>query len=275
MSRLLSAVHLTAIDLAPPAFIAAAKEAGFDAVGLRLRPVVHTAPFYPLMDDPAQMRETLATLKDTGIIVHDIEFVRVEPDLDVAGLAPLLDAGAELGARELVVAPYDKDPARLADTLGRMADLADTRGIGISIEFFPWAEVTNLAGALALAEQAGPRVGVLADSLHFDRTDSTLEDLRSAAPERLRFAHLCDAPVNPPYHPDDLLHISRSERMPPGEGQIDLQAFLDALPEGIPLGIEVPMATRAAKTGSAETMKHVFEVTRRFLDTLKQTTPAI
>ena len=60
MSRLLSLAHLTAIDLPPPDLIRAAAEAGFDAVGLRLIRVNEVSPGYPLMDDPAAMRETRA-----------------------------------------------------------------------------------------------------------------------------------------------------------------------------------------------------------------------
>jgi len=47
---------------------------------------------------------------------------------------------------------------------------------------------------------------------------------------RLRFAHLCDAPVAPRYSTEKLLHEGRAERLPPGEGDIGLKAFMSALP---------------------------------------------
>ncbi|SIO31060.1 sugar phosphate isomerase/epimerase family protein [Vannielia litorea] len=265
MSRMISVAHLTAIHLAPPAFIRAAAEAGFDAVGLRLRRVTPTSPAYPLMEDAAAMAETRAALAETGLVVHDIEFVMIEPGLEVARLAGLLDAGAELGARELIAAPYDPEPGRLADRLGALSELAGARGIGVSLEFFPWAVVPDLAGALALAAQAGPKVGVLADSLHFDRSGSRLDDLRNAPEERLRFAHLADAKVHPPYTTEQLLHAARAERLPPGEGEIDLAAFVAALPAGIPLGVEVPMDGLTAREGAGAVLQRARQAVARLL----------
>ena len=238
MSRLLSVAHLTALDLPPPAFIRAAARAGFDAVGLRLLRVTPETPGYPL-DDPAQLRATLDALAETGLSVHDIEFVRITPELDPDTLAPLLDTGAALGARHLICAPYDPDLPRLSSTLARITGMARARGLGVVLEFFPWTPVPDLAAALHVTDGTG--AGVLVDALHFDRSGSSLDLLRATDPARLPFAHLCDAPVHPPYSTEDLLHAARAERLPPGEGRIDLRAWLDALPANCPLAIEVPM----------------------------------
>lgn len=265
MSRLLSLAHLTAIDLAPPELIHVAAEAGFDAVGLRLIRVTDSSPGYPLMRDPAMMRTTKAALRATGLAVHDVEFVRIEPGTDIARLAPFLDAGAELGAREVIAAAYDPELSRLAAQLGALADMAASRGLGVSLEFFPWTVVPDLAAALAIASEAGPAVGVLVDALHFDRSGSRHETLRMMPPSRLRFAHLCDAPVAPPYTLEDLLHAGRAERLRPGAGQIDLRAFLSALPHDLPLALEVPMTKRLASEGAAAVVGDVMAATRRIL----------
>ncbi len=265
MTRPLGLAHLTAIALAPPELIRAAARAGFDAVGLRLIRVTGTSPGYPLMEDPSAMRATKAALAETGLRVHDIEFVKIEPATDPAALDPFLDAGAELGAQEVIAAPYDPDLARLADRLGALAERAEARGLGVSLEFFPWTVIPDLSAALALAEAAGPRVGVLADSLHFDRSASRLAELRAAPAGRLRFAHLCDAPVRPPYSTEDLLHAARGERLPPGEGEIDLAGFVAALPPGTPLSLEVPMAALTAAEGEAAVLARVMAGARALL----------
>ena len=44
---------------------------------------------------------------------QDIEFVRITPELDVATLEPFIAAGAEIGAKYVLTAPYDPDHARL------------------------------------------------------------------------------------------------------------------------------------------------------------------
>ncbi|MDF2235741.1 sugar phosphate isomerase/epimerase [Albimonas sp. CAU 1670] len=265
MTRPIGLAHLTAIELSPPDLIRAAARVGFDAVGLRLIRVTETSPGYPLMDDPAALRATQAALAETGLAVHDIEFVKIEPDTDPAALDPFLDAGAALGAKEVIAAPYDPDLARLADRIGALAERAEARGIGVSLEFFPWTVVPDLPAALALAEAAGPRVGVLVDSLHFDRSASRLSDLRAAPPARLRFAHLCDAPVHPPYSTEDLLHAARGERLPPGEGGIDLAAFVAALPADLPLSLEVPMTALTAAEGPDAALARVMAGTRALL----------
>ncbi|MCX7646099.1 MAG: sugar phosphate isomerase/epimerase [Rhodobacteraceae bacterium] len=241
MRRRITLAHLTAIDLPPPALVAAAARAGFDGVGLRLLRVTPDSPGYPLMDDPRLLSETRAALGDTGLACPDIEFVKLAPETDLAALGPLLDAGAALGARHVIAAPYDPDPSRLADRLGRLAEEAAARGLaGAVLEFFPWTPVADLAACRRVAEAAGPRAGILVDALHFDRSGSSLAELAAVPPDRLPFVHLCDAPVCPPYTTDELLHTARAHRLPPGAGGIDLGALLAALPPEVPLALEVP-----------------------------------
>lgn len=266
MTRLLSLAHLTAIDLPPPELIHAGAMAGFDAVGLRLIRVTDTSPGYPLMQDAALMRATKAALRDTGMMVHDIEFVKIEPDTDIPSLLPFLDAGAELGAKEVITAPYDPDLSRLTERLAQLSEAARARGLGVVLEFFPWTVVPSLEAALSLVTKAGPGVGILPDALHFDRSGSLYDTLRGLGPDRLRFAHLCDAPVHPPYSTEDLLYAGRAERLPPGEGQIDLPGFLSAMPANLPLALEIPMTDRMRAEGAQAVIDRVMRATRALLD---------
>ncbi len=257
MTRPVSVAHLTAIDLPPPRLVEAAARAGFDAVGLRLLRVTDSTPGYPLMEDAALMRATRAALRETGLRVNDVEFVRLTPETQVQELSPFLEAGAELGAREVVCAPYDPDLSRLAARLGELATSAQGLGLKISLEFFPWTVVPDLAAAHRLVQQAGPEVGILVDALHFDRSGSTLEQLKETPRERLRLAHLCDARVSPSYSTEALLHTARAERLPPGQGQIDLISLLNALPDETAIGLEVPMTALQAREGAACVLERV------------------
>jgi sugar phosphate isomerase/epimerase len=262
MPRRLSAAHLTAIDLDPPRFIEAAAKAGFDGVGLRLLRVTDTSPGYPLYDDPAMLRATKTAMAATGITVGDTEFLKVTPDTRVADYEWLFDMGAELGAHHLITAPYDPDLSRLSDTLSALAEAGKSRGVAIIHEFFPWTNVPDLDTALRVVEAAGPEVHLLVDSLHFDRSGSSLAQLATVPPERLPFAHLCDAPVAAHYTTDELLFTAREARLAPGEGQIDLRGFVAALPDDLPLSLEVPM--RSAE-GSEAVLAHLCDITRHWL----------
>ena len=109
MEPYLSLAHLTVLDLPPPEVIRVAAEAGCRAVGLRLLAVAPGAAGYPLQDDPALLRETLAAMAATGVAVADLEIVMLRPETRVADFLPFFEAGAKLGAKHVLVAGYDPD----------------------------------------------------------------------------------------------------------------------------------------------------------------------
>ena len=268
MTRPISLAHLTVIDLAPPDMIRLAARLGYDAVGLRLLRVTHDTPGYGLMDDAPMLRETKAAQAETGIRVQDIEFVRINPDFDPAPLQGFLAAGAELGAKQVICAPYDPDLARLAQNLARMAETCRGHGLQAVLEFFPWTPVPDLARALEVIAASGAAdLGVLVDTLHFDRSASRIADLTRALP-RMPFLHLCDAPVQPAYTTEDLFFAGRVERLPPGEGQIDLAPILRALPADVPVALEIPMTALTRAQGPEAAAARAVAAARRFLDSL-------
>jgi sugar phosphate isomerase/epimerase len=99
-------------------------------------------------------------------------------------------------------------------------------------------------------EAAGrTEAGILVDTLHFDRSGSKVEQLDRIPPPRLPFVHVCDAPVQDFYTTEELLHAGRAERLPPGEGGIDIVGILRHMPQGIPVALEVPMTAMSAAEG--------------------------
>ena len=202
------------------------------------------------MSNAPLMRETKAAIADTGVGVHDIEFVKLTPEIDIAALEPFVAAGAELGAKCVITAPYDPDLSRLADRLVAMSDLCVAHGMRAVLEFFPWTEVPNLGAALAVVDAAGrAECGVLVDMLHFARSASTAEHCRGVPASRFPFVHICDAPAGTAWTREELFHAGRVERLPPGEGGIDIKAILANLPAGVPMSLEVPMTAMAAAQG--------------------------
>ena len=245
-----SLAHLTVLSLPPPEVLRVAARTGYRSVGLRLLAAPGALPVYPLMHDAALLRATRAAMAETGIAVLDIELVRLTPDSDVTSLEPFIAAGAELGARYVITAPYDPDHTRLADRLGALTDLAGPYGLRPVLEFFPWTTVPTLAAAVAIVDAAGrDGTGILVDTLHFNRSGSTLADLDAMPAARLPFIHVADAMVRPGYTTEELLHAGRVERLPPGEGEIDIKTIVSHMPPRIPLALEVPMTALTAAIG--------------------------
>jgi sugar phosphate isomerase/epimerase len=262
----LSLAHLTVLSLAPPEMVRVAARTGYRAVGLRLIAVNKDSPGYPLMNDAVMMRETKAALADTGLRLSDIELVQITPETDVAALEPFIAAGAALGARRILTAPYDSDHARLSDRLCAIANLAEPYGLSALLEFFPWTTVPDLATVAKIVTAAScPNVGILVDTLHFDRSGSSLSELESIPAEWLPMVHVCDAPSEKPTTVEGLLHTARAERLPPGEGGIDIAAILARMPDHTQITLEIPMQRRTALEGPEAVARRVHDATVRLL----------
>jgi len=218
------------------------------------------------MDDAVMMRETRAALADTGLRLSDIEFVKITPEINIAALESFMAAGASLGARHVITAPYDHDHARLSDNLAGIADLAGRYGLSALLEFFPWTTVPDLETAAKVVGTAScPNLGILIDTLHFDRSDSSLSQIGSIPTRWLPMMHLCDAPAGKPATTEGLLHTARAERLPPGEGCIDIAPILRAMPSDTQIALEVPMRQMTRLEGAEAVARHVHDVAARFL----------
>lgn len=248
----LSLAALTVLELSPPDMVEVAARAGYSHVGLRLIPATPEEHHYPLLADRSLQQQTQARLRDTGVQVLDIEILRLKPETRVADFQAVLALGAEFGASEVLIAGNDPDEQRLTDRFAELCDLAAPYGLHPHLEFMPWTDARDLQQAVRIVETAVRDNGcVLVDAFHFDRSGSCLEDLAGVAPERLRYMQLCDV-AGP--RPDDMVEIlrqARNERRFPGEGDCDLTSLLAAMPERIPLSLEIPTQQLLARGISA------------------------
>jgi sugar phosphate isomerase/epimerase len=134
------------------------------------------------------------------------------------------------------------------------------------LEFFPWTEVPSLGAAMAVVEATNrPECGILVDTLHYARSDSTAEQFRGVPASRFPFVHVCDAPAGTSWTREQLFHAGRVERLPPGEGGIDIKGILQNLPPDIPVGLEVPMTAMMAAKGAEAVARRVREAAERLL----------
>ncbi|MFM2056927.1 MAG: hypothetical protein RLY71_1312 [Pseudomonadota bacterium] len=249
-----SLAYLTTLNLAPPQAIEIAAELGYDQVGLRLLPSAPGGLAFPLMDDAAMLRETQARLQATGVSVCDLEIIRIGAGFDLAATRPFLDVGAQLGARAVLVAGDDPEPARLAQNYAAFCAEAARFGLTADLEFMPWTCVPHLRSAVAVLEAAGrpANASVLVDALHWARSDSSLAEVRALPRAWLHYAQMCDAPAEIPRTTEGLIHTARCERLLPGEGGIALRELFGALPADLPVSVEVPNEPGVARLGARE-----------------------
>jgi sugar phosphate isomerase/epimerase len=261
-----SLAALTALELAPPRLIEVAAACGYDHVGLRLLPATPGGMAYPLMEDAAGLRETIARLEATGVTVADLEVVAFRPETDVTAFSALFETGARLGARHILVAAYDPDLNRFADRFAEFCEAAAPCGLTADLEFMPWTSVPDLETARRIVEQSGKEnAGVLVDALHFDRSGSSIGGLAKIPAARFHYWQLCDGPAERPATSEEMMRAARTERMFPGEGGIDLVALARAMPADIPISLEVPTVELAKTMDATARARRALEAARRVI----------
>jgi sugar phosphate isomerase/epimerase len=258
---------LTAMHYAPPQLLQLAAHAGVWGVGVRLLPTMPGALHYPLMQQPEQLRETLACQRDLGIVVFDLELIRIGPGLRADDYLGVFEVGQRLGAQVVNVIGDDPEPARLAASYAALCDAAAPFGLSCDIEFMPWSAVPDVAAAhRVLAAVQRPNVGVLVDALHFSRSASTLADVAALPREWIHYGQICDGTLPGPATREGLIHDARCERLLPGEGDIDLRGLFAQLPTDVPVNIEVPNDKRAPAMGYEAWAKAAVAATRAVIE---------
>jgi sugar phosphate isomerase/epimerase len=243
----------TTLPSAPPLeFIAAAKNAGYQGLGLRL----HKSPAYPnwvnWLDDEPLKRDVKRALADSGQEMVETLSYYLTPDIDLDEMAPSLQYAAELGATYALVIGRDEDWTRERENFGRFCDLAAQFNLIAAIEA-PVGTLSPVANAFRVIDEVGCANGVVCiDPTAFLRAGDTPETLAQFDPNRMPYTQLNDG------------LRERSPRMRPGDGEANLNAFLDALPPNIPLSLEWPPPADSNYTAE-EWARFAIEGTQRFL----------
>lgn len=245
---------LTMLDVSPPDFVSIAREAGFDAVGIRVAASTPGEEPWPMAPDSPMLEETVRRLDDTGIRVLSVEVLRIDADTRRGDYEPALESGARLGARYVTVNSDDLEIERASENFAALVDEARVYGLRPLVEPITYTQVSNLDEALYIAKRSGGG-GILLDTLHFQRYGGRLDRLRSVDAELLSYVQLCDGPLAPPSKlprpgklprgqstdGTDLQLESRAMRMLPGDGELPLNELLAALPIDLPVSVEAPV----------------------------------
>jgi sugar phosphate isomerase/epimerase len=122
------------------------------------------------------------------------------------------------------------DADRGAEHFAAACDHAAAHGVRLQLEFIPGTGIPDIALAWEIVRRAGAdNGGLLVDSWHFFRSAPDFELLRSIPGERIYAVQIEDAPTTPAAN---LAAESLHGRLVPGDGELDLTRFLEALPAG-------------------------------------------
>lgn len=261
----LSMAHLCELETPPAELIEIAAKAGLASVGLRIAQASPGGVEYPLRTagEQAEMRRRIAA---TGTSVLYIELISLSEATRASDHKAMLETGAAIGATRLCVAANSPDFAVVTEKFADICDLARSYDIAVDFEFMPFRAMKTVADAARIVKGANrPNGHILVDALHVYRSGSPIDDLVVLAPSLIGSFQICDAPaVAPPAA--ELVTEARTNRLVPGAGGLDLWAVIDALPAGIGIGVEVPLAARYPGLSAAERLALLVKTTRNFLE---------
>ena len=263
--RPLSLHHLSLISAHPAELVVAAAAAGFAYCGIRLVSPDPTGHVFDLIGDRSAATETRKRMSDTGIEMLDAEAIWLRPNTIVPQLEGAIATARELGAKYFLVVGADSDRGRLSEHLNQIAQLAATAEIIIALEAITYSAIPDLTVARKLvADSDSANIVLLPDSLQFFRSGLRVEDLAELPEGSVQYAQISDAPLQAPATLGALQHEAREARDVPGEGELPLRHFINALPVNAPLAVEAP-SRRLRGLPFNETARILGAATRRLL----------
>jgi sugar phosphate isomerase/epimerase len=233
---------LSTFGLHPVELIRLTGELGCSHVTLNLGPAANRLPLYPKMsfrEDPSLQREIKAVLADSGVTIGVVEGFAILPDTSVEDFARDLDMVAGLGARAICTVSMERDVERTHAEFARLTELAAARGLVTTTELGAGALRRLDKARAALAAVAQPSFKLLVDTMHFFRFGGTVADFAALDPAVIGHIQLNDVPM--PAMIDDYMQEALYERRAPGDGDLPLADFLRHVPEGVVVGLEVPI----------------------------------
>ena len=176
-----------------------------------------------------------------------------------------LEIASDLGARHLIMQLPDPDRSRAAERFAQICQMALPYRMTVDLEFIPWSTTEDLAAAVEIVTKADQsNGGVLIDTFHFARSESSVADLRSLPEHLFNLVQLCDAPFEAPRTHEGLINAARTARSLPGQAGLDLRPLIEAIPR-VPYSLEVPNDIMRNDLGVEEFARRVLRAGQAFL----------
>ena len=207
------------------------------------------------------MRARLADLP-----VFDLYSFYLEPDTDVASFAPAMELGASFGAKYATVMGADTDWSRQRDNFVKTCDLAKQFGLTCSLEFAVIRPLATLPQTVRLITEAKRDAVICIDPLHLARSGGSAGRREGARPRNTSPTRR--SPTACSNRASRTRRCSASsgsaQRKMPGEGTLPLREILAALPQDIPLSVELPHSLAPLARSARDWAKMTLESTRDF-----------
>ncbi len=260
MTHILSLAAGTLPEFAPPAVAEAAGTAGFSHVGFTIEPDQW---------DAAMLRNTKQALRDHDLSVLDVEVIWI-PEGGVLDDSHklIIEAGSELSAPNVLVVSAEPDQDRTAAALHQLCEWAAPAGMKVSLEFLMITAIQSLDTAAAIVAKADHEAAhVLIDTLHFARAGHQPADLTAKDPSLFAYTQICDGKAECAPGFETWLEDAIDLRSVPGEGELPVRDIVAALPDNIPLSLEVRSKFyRDSFPNAADRAEAVRAKTERFLE---------
>lgn len=261
--RILSLATGTLPDVDPPGVVRAAAAAGFSHTGLWFDPEEWTAQ---------TTKDVRAALDETGISLVDLEVIWINPGKHDPNHEKAIELAAELGAGNVLVVSSEPDSKETKNRFERICALCGQAGINAALEFLPITEVRTLHDALDILRDVDHPAGkLLVDPLHLARSGGHPIDLKEVPETLFSYAQYCDAPIKlEDMSYGSILNEAIDGRLLAGEGELPLKELISALPEGLPLALELrSKALRDAFPDPTERARRVLENAKEHLRSLE------
>ena len=277
MARQVMLHQLNATGVSPAEFVRIAADAGCRRVtmfaydGSDVLPQSNTGLSYPVPITADSREEVRRALEETGVALDGVEFFPLVADVDFELYRPAMELGRDLGARRAVTHIFIDDDALVVQRLGELCDIASSLDIRLTSEFCPLTSGNpSLERAKWLVDQVGSdRFGIGVDVLHLVRSGGTPKDVAALDESYFGVVQVCDAIGA---HPSNDYIKDVHNREVPGQGDLPIRDFLNAVPAGMPVEAEVPAAhRRASGISAAQHCREVFDATRAIVETLQPT----
>lgn len=224
--------------------VEAAAAAGCAAIGL------YTRDYERLEAEGLAPGPLTALLDDHGLCLAEIEALRgwgdpalVDGDDYLALEATAFRMADAFECRYVqAIGPYAGTIADAGAAFAGVCDRAAEHGLVVGLEFLPFTNIENAADALRIVDAADrPNGGICVDIWHHQRGANDLDLIRAIPGEKILGIQISDGPVAPTL--DSYYEDTLRTRVPPGQGEMDVQGFVDAVlgtGASVPWGLEVP-----------------------------------